>query len=635
MRTKFYALTFPLIIIQMIIFCAIIKAEGTKEFRPDSAYYGCMQINDIGRPFALESNTDPLHRLYFHIKDYVNEKVYFGFKHIKIGTETATYRIKDPNGNVVYPTTSPYRRAIPTSGTGYIKYYANAVAGPKISTLPANGYTPIVFTPAMNGDFYIEFTTTATEKYLFDLFDLTIATSTSNRIKGRLWSNCWDLNTQSYTNRYWGKFYNYTTDGYVSEFNMNGIQPYGFTVSCNNYGVYDSLMNDENRKSVNGNHAVPLYKIFLNEPDIACYPSGETPVIMENLALVDTPFVGSPAKFTVKMSKSGTIEMVIDLNGTPGYQPNSEDVVLVQTVNEDEKDTIVWDGIDGLGNPVNTERVVVTSADFYSGLVHFPLYDPETNEYGYIVNRIRPVGGACKIYWDDSNFPDGTTNITGQYGPAHTWPYFFGDVRTMNTWWDGFRIDTMAIFEWSFREPEPMPVEFLEIKAAADDNHVDVIWSTASETNNDYFTVERSANGMDFITISVFDGAGNSNVVITYEYSDDNPISGISYYRIKQTDFDGKFAYSEIKAVRYSDEDSEYSVYPNPIERGENLQIIRSNVTNENFTVSVFSYIGQKIDEYPASGSFSIPVGESFKKGVYYVILASSEKTFSEKIIVQ
>jgi hypothetical protein len=602
------------------------SAEGTKEFRPDSAYYGNMQINDQGRPFALESNSDPLYRLYFHIKDFTTEKAYIGFNHIKLASETGTYRIMNPNG-----TQAKARANIPTSSTGFIKYYSQAVAGPKISGTPVKGYTPIVFTPTMNGDFYIEFTTTAASgtAYHFDLFDLTVATSTANRIKGRLWSYCWDLNTRSYDNRYWGKFYSYSDDAYVTEFNMNGIQPYGFTVSCNNSGPLPA-----DRKSVDGNSTRPQYKVFLNDPDILCYPSGITPVIVENLALVDTPFVGQPAKFTVKMSKSGTLEMVIELNGTPGYQPNTEDVILVKTVAENVKDTLIWDGKDGLGVPVNSSQLCVSSADFYTGITHFPLFDPETNDQGYIVNRIRPVAGPCKIYWDDSNFPGGTTNVTGQYGPAHTWPYFFGDVRTMNSWWDGFRIDTMATFAWKFKQ-EYMPIELYSFTAKVVSDKVELYWSTASETNNDYFEIERTTDGKEWIKVSKVDGSGTTNQLIEYSAIDNNPVSGSSLYRLKQVDYDGKYSYSDPVYVNINQEEITYTIYPNPV-NSNNTEVNILEAKKGTTEVTVYDEKGQIVYTKTYCKDYNCVLTLNFDEyanGTYLLYVKSGSKEFKTKII--
>jgi hypothetical protein len=606
----------------------ITKAEGTKEFRPDSAYYGNMQINDVGRPFALVSNTDSLHRLFFHISDYVNEKVYIGFKHVNVSGETAKYRIMNPNGTLAKALVS-----VPTSGaTGYIKYYAQAVAGPIISSSPAKGYTPIIFTPTMNGDFYIEFTTTAASgtAYHFDLFDLTVATSTANRIKGRLWSYCWDLNTRSYANRYWGKFYSYSSDKYVTEFNMNGIQPYGFTVSCNNSGPTPT-----ERKSVTGNSTRPQYKVFLNNPDIVAYPSGLTPVIVENLALVDTPYVGQPAKFTVKMSKSGTIEMVIELNGTPGYQPNSEDVILVKTVNENEKDTITWDGKNGLGDVVDADEIVASSADFYSGITHFPLYDPETNDQGYIVNRIRPVTGPCKIYWDDSNFPGGTTNVVGQFGPAHTWPVDGGNERTMNSWWDGFRIDTMATFNWSFKSGITMPISLLSFTAKIVGKSVELNWITESETNNAYFTIERTSNNDEYVPILKVSGAGNSNETKNYSAFDYTPTSGPVLYRLKQTDFDGKFAYSDPVYVNVDLTDLSYTIYPNPI-NSNNTEISIAQAKKGTTEIAVYDETGKKVYEKTYCQDFDCVVKinfDTYSNGTYVLYVKSGDKEFKTKIV--
>ncbi|MFH0866877.1 MAG: hypothetical protein V1904_11830 [Bacteroidota bacterium] len=583
MRSYFYSISFKTgisIITLLLVMNFSVLAEGTKEFRPDSAYYGNMQINDLGRPFALESNTDSLYRLYFHIKDHTKEYVYVGFKHINVSGETATWRIKDPNGNVVRN-----RASIPVSGSGYIKYYSQAVVGPRISLLPANGYQPLVFDPVMNGDFYIEFTTTlqgTSTAYHFDLFDLTVATTTTNRIKGRLWSYCWDLNTRSYTNRCWSKFYSYSTDGFVTQFDMNGIQPYGFTVACNNSGPTPT-----ERKSVNGNSTRPQYKVFLNDPDPIVYPSGEIPIILQNLVLVDTPFVGQPAKFALKMSQSGTVEMVIELNGTPGYQPNTEDIIIIKDVVANQSDTIVWDGIDGLGHQVDADGIVVSSADFYSGITHFPLYDPETNDQGYIVNRIRPVAGPCKIYWDDSDFSGGTTNVEGQYGPAHTWPYFFGDVRTMNTWWDGYRIDTMARFTWNFKD-DPMPIELLSFNAKEKDDNVILNWSTASEVNNDFFTIENSENGIDFNTIGYIEGSGNSNSVLDYNFVDENPYK-ISFYRLKQTDYDGGYTYSQIIKVSLNETSNGEIII---IAANGEIKVMTSDTENGQLQVNVYTLSG-------------------------------------------
>src|SRR5690606_24985988 len=79
-----------------------------------------------------------------------------------------------------------------------------------------------------------------------------------------------------------------------------------------------------------------------------------------------------------------------------------------------------------------------------------------------------------------------------------------------------------------------------------------LLWETASETNNDFFTIERSLDGFNFNPITIKTGAGNSHTPISYSYIDEDPQTGISYYRIKQTDYNGNSTYSAIIEVFYS-----------------------------------------------------------------------------------
>lgn len=88
-------------------------------------------------------------------------------------------------------------------------------------------------------------------------------------------------------------------------------------------------------------------------------------------------------------------------------------------------------------------------------------------------------------------------------------------------------------------------------------------WVTASEIDNDYFTIERSKNGIEFETAGITDGAGNSNYQLSNAFTDTDPYRGLSYYRLKQTDFDGRSSYSEIVAVMLTDKKSLIGV-PNP-----------------------------------------------------------------------
>ena len=96
-----------------------------------------------------------------------------------------------------------------------------------------------------------------------------------------------------------------------------------------------------------------------------------------------------------------------------------------------------------------------------------------------------------------------------------------------------------------------LPIELLSFNAIPINNSVLLKWVTASETNNDYFTIERSANGMDFSPAGTIAGAGNSNSLKEYSFNDESPVAA-TYYRLKQTDFNGAFTYSNIILVNAS-----------------------------------------------------------------------------------
>ncbi|MEM9328436.1 MAG: T9SS type A sorting domain-containing protein, partial [Bacteroidota bacterium] len=110
----------------------------------------------------------------------------------------------------------------------------------------------------------------------------------------------------------------------------------------------------------------------------------------------------------------------------------------------------------------------------------------------------------------------------------------------------------------------PLPVELLSFSALRLSNAVRLNWSTATEINNDFFSVQRGVDGASFETLGLVDGQGNSDQQVDYEFLDQRPLSGNSYYRLKQTDFDGSFTYSDVILVQDGvARTPELSIFPN------------------------------------------------------------------------
>jgi len=97
---------------------------------------------------------------------------------------------------------------------------------------------------------------------------------------------------------------------------------------------------------------------------------------------------------------------------------------------------------------------------------------------------------------------------------------------------------------------QPLPVELLSFNAQKGrEEKVDLEWITATETNNDHFVVERSRNAIDFTEVLKMNGAGNSILAHTYWAIDEHPYYGLSYYRVKQVDYNGNYSYSPLRQV--------------------------------------------------------------------------------------
>jgi hypothetical protein len=119
-------------------------------------------------------------------------------------------------------------------------------------------------------------------------------------------------------------------------------------------------------------------------------------------------------------------------------------------------------------------------------------------------------------------------------------------------------------FGFGFADPGSfLPVTLLNFSAEQENDHILLRWTTASEINNNYFTIEKSPDGFLWTAISTVRGAGNSSTTVHYESIDSNPLTGLSYYRLKQTDYDGTSEYFSPVSVPFNTA-NEIEIFPNP-----------------------------------------------------------------------
>lgn len=139
-----------------------------------------------------------------------------------------------------------------------------------------------------------------------------------------------------------------------------------------------------------------------------------------------------------------------------------------------------------------------------------------------------------------------------------------------------------------------LPVELISFSSECLVGIVKLSWQTASEKNNDYFEVQKSKNGVDFIAIDQVNGNGNSSVVQNYSFEDVEPNNGATYYRLKQVDYNGEFSYSELVSVK-CDEVNNNSVYVYPNPATNEIKVNIGNRPNQEVIGYVVNVLGEQI----------------------------------------
>ena len=172
------------------------------------------------------------------------------------------------------------------------------------------------------------------------------------------------------------------------------------------------------------------------------------------------------------------------------------------------------------------------------------------------------------------------------------------------------------------------PVQWLDFEARLLDNKtVKLYWGTASETLNDYFTVEKSVDGVSFSPIQTVDAGNYSHQAQYYNAVDLAPTWGINYYRIMQTDIDGKNTYSTTQTLTFSEKQPvQFVIAPNP---ASNQLTITPIGKQDGYQYTMMNVLGEKVRENQNVVKETTVDLSGLSKGLYYLIL--SGEGFSQK----
>jgi hypothetical protein len=235
----------------------------------------------------------------------------------------------------------------------------------------------------------------------------------------------------------------------------------------------------------------------------------------------------------------------------------------------------------------------------------------------------------------------GTTNMAAQShnGTAWTVSQFGSDNLNGNVTGVPFN-STNFNATWTLVESgAPLPITLLSFNAVWANNRQSqarVYWSTASEENNDYFDVQRSADGANWQHVARVQGAGTSINTLNYQILDKNPLHGISYYRLRQVDFDGTATLTHVVSLKREIYEAAISVYPNPA--NNQFQISFEGFKSEEVSVNILDNSG-RIIMAKTNNVLNNPVqiinASGFQSGVYYIHVTSETESFVEKIVIK
>ncbi|UII27735.1 T9SS type A sorting domain-containing protein [Fulvivirga maritima] len=181
----------------------------------------------------------------------------------------------------------------------------------------------------------------------------------------------------------------------------------------------------------------------------------------------------------------------------------------------------------------------------------------------------------------------------------------------------------------------PLPITLLSFNYELVDGNVNLIWATASEENNDYFTIQRSTDGKVFENIEQIAGRGTTSDEQRYSFLDRNPIYGTSYYRLLQTDYDGTEHNVAIKAV-FNTSVKSFAIFPSPAAEGQDVKIYTGADNSEALNLEVYSGAGQLLyaQESHAEAGYTV-ISSGLRSGLYVIKLTTGSLTKTGKLIVE
>lgn len=326
-----------------------------------------------------------------------------------------------------------------------------------------------------------------------------------------------------------------------------------------------------------------------------------------------------------------------------GVSSPSKDLGLMTATVHVESNPLNFNGEAYLGRHfvINSDTTVVPIAK-----IRFPLLNSE------LADLIDSANATPFSNDDLSAVSDlGVTKYNGPtedgvYDPSDATSLFFLNQNAFGSLFGTpyFDVNTFGFSEFwphaSFTNA-PLPIELKNFTVELNpENTVLISWSTYSEINNDYFTVEKTTNGNNWVELTRVKGKGNSVSLQSYSTIDNSPFSGTSYYRLKQTDFNGSYEYFEPKSIKVVSE-TDFNLYPNPSNGSLTIEFLGIHSEGQ-VELNILSLEGKVVynsiylldSNSEVNQSFQIDASKILDNGIYIISLKTNNDIVSRKLII-
>ncbi len=257
----------------------------------------------------------------------------------------------------------------------------------------------------------------------------------------------------------------------------------------------------------------------------------------------------------------------------------------------------------------------------------------QTIQVFFGANDLVTDGNAITVIKNTYTATTSWIDIGGTGGPAYAGgANLTGSITSTST---PTAFNSFSTFAIGFRVMTILPVTLLDFTAQANNDHVDLLWTTTNETKNSFFTIEKSKDGVQFESVKKINTQavnGNSQGSLKYTAQDLNPYIGRNYYRLKQTDIDGNYTYSTIVLVSFQNNQA-VSVYPNPSTGNIYIKGLNTNTTQtEWYDISGRIVLNQTV----SVNNGMVKLNTNLANGVYVLKYTTGNDSWNtQKIIIR